>query len=654
MSPPRSKKKAYKSRRVGGVRPSQMIHTYGPGAVVDLPQLSVVLSGTDLWDINHTERVLEPRLIGAVRAVPGCHLVTEFRTPPWEEETASPFDEWARIGVPVHPFPRWVRCTGCDLLSPIDRRRFQLDVPVYRPDRARYFHDRCKGRRPSAVPARFLIACPAGHLDDFPWEEFAHRGGQCPGGSPILELKEVGKASRATDMRVVCKTCGTSRVLQDAFGADANDHLPRCRGRHPHLQRFDAPCTQPTRALLLGASNAWFAVYRSALTIPTVTGEIEQEVAGHWDDLNDIDERAEFDFIVKRLVERGGREGSAVGASLRRRRCVDGDHRPPRRGRGRHRHWRSARTGVGGVHRGRPAQVPRLRGARPGRPERVPEDARPPHRRGPAARGASAVAGSHASTGPTPLTRPGSHRSGNPLSRGCRPPRSEAKGSSSDFPRRVSSSGRGITRRAAATGTYGRQPGTGEPAAGSIPQTGCRPPASFCCTPCRTSCCTKSHWSAATPRRRSGSGSTAASPATLRVRRWQACCCTRHPPDSEGTLGGLVALCEPTRLAGVLRDAVSRAKLCSTDPMCADHHAGDLGDTLHNAACHACLFAPETSCEAGNRYLDRGAAVPILGHPDDAYFTDRPGDRRGWRCSCRRGGRSDRRCSRRRGDRRGR
>ncbi len=92
-------------------------------------------------------------------------------------------------------------------------------------------------------------------------------------------------------------------------------------------------------------------------------------------------------------------------------------------------------------------------------------------------------------------------------------------------------------------------------------------------------------------------------------------------PDSEGTLGGLVALSEPARLAGVLRDAVSRAKLCSTDPMCADHHAGDLGDTLHNAACHACLFAPETSCEAGNRYLDRGAAIPILGHPENAYFT---------------------------------
>jgi hypothetical protein len=32
---------------------------------------------------------------------------------------------------------------------------------------------------------------------------------------------------------------------------------------------------------------------------------------------------------------------------------------------------------------------------------------------------------------------------------------------------------------------------------------------------------------------------------------------------------------------------------------------------LHGAACHACLFAPETSCERGNRYLDRRLLVPV-------------------------------------------
>ena len=49
MSPAGSSKRKYRSRRVGGVRPSQMIHTYGPGAVMDLPQLSVVLAGIDRW-----------------------------------------------------------------------------------------------------------------------------------------------------------------------------------------------------------------------------------------------------------------------------------------------------------------------------------------------------------------------------------------------------------------------------------------------------------------------------------------------------------------------------------------------------------------------------------------------------------------------------
>ena len=91
-------------------------------------------------------------------------------------------------------------------------------------------------------------------------------------------------------------------------------------------------------------------------------------------------------------------------------------------------------------------------------------------------------------------------------------------------------------------------------------------------------------------------------------------------PDSEGTLGGLVALADPERLAATLHDALQRAELCSTDPMCADHLADEAHDTLHHAACHACMFVPETSCEHGNRYLDRAAVVPTLSTPDLAYF----------------------------------
>jgi len=42
--------------------------------------------------------------------------------------------------------------------------------------------------------------------------------------------------------------------------------------------------------------------------------------------------------------------------------------------------------------------------------------------------------------------------------------------------------------------------------------------------------------------------------------------------------------------------------------------------TLHGAACHACLFAPETSCERGNRYLDRALLVKTLSVPGVAFF----------------------------------
>ena len=60
-------------------------------------------------------------------------------------------------------------------------------------------------------------------------------------------------------------------------------------------------------------------------------------------------------------------------------------------------------------------------------------------------------------------------------------------------------------------------------------------------------------------------------------------------------------------------DAKLLADLVRTDRHNHRGVAGDLSDSLHNAACHACLFAPETSCEVGNRHLNRATAVPILG-----------------------------------------
>ena len=91
-------------------------------------------------------------------------------------------------------------------------------------------------------------------------------------------------------------------------------------------------------------------------------------------------------------------------------------------------------------------------------------------------------------------------------------------------------------------------------------------------------------------------------------------------PDSEGTLGGLVSLGEPKTLSRHFKQALSQIELCSSDPLCSERVPSGDGQALHAAACHACLFAPETSCERGNKYLDRSVLISTLERKDLAFF----------------------------------
>ena len=90
--------------------------------------------------------------------------------------------------------------------------------------------------------------------------------------------------------------------------------------------------------------------------------------------------------------------------------------------------------------------------------------------------------------------------------------------------------------------------------------------------------------------------------------------------DSEGTLGGLVRLGRPEHLGRMLEFALARSRLCSSDPICAERLPDPDDESLHNAACHACLFVPETCCEIGNRYLDRAVLVDTLARAGIGYF----------------------------------
>ena len=69
---------------------------------------------------------------------------------------------------------------------------------------------------------------------------------------------------------------------------------------------------------------------------------------------------------------------------------------------------------------------------------------------------------------------------------------------------------------------------------------------------------------------------------------------------SDGSLGGMIALCRKAEFRRVMAAAYRNLMACSNDPLCSEHLEHNNG-----AACYACLLSSETSCEYHNVYLDR-------------------------------------------------
>jgi hypothetical protein len=612
------KGKGPRVNRVGELRPSQLQHTFGIGSIVDLPRFSALIMGLDEWDVTHTEAISEPRLLAAVQARAGGQ-VSALRLPPYvPEESGNLFGEWTRVGVPVEVFPRFLRCPYCRHLGPIESTLFKLRGHPVRTDQVQVVHENCQvatKRAPAAMPVRFMLACEAGHLDDFPWDYYVHKGTSC--GKTLLQFGERGVSGDAASVFVNCLSCRARRSMAPAFGRDAGKHLPRCRGRHPHLRSFaEGGCAVPPRAIGLGASNLWFPFKVAVVSIPEAEDPLLIEVEKGWAQLGGLVSVEQVAgaraFAPEKFIGFGTATDAEIFAAIVRYRANNAA--APR---GDVTDVLTPEWEVFTDHHRAPKDHPDFRIE----PRPVPREWHAELAEVLAVtrlREVSALLGFTRIVAPNELGD-GRHDSGlrfAPLTNGAPTwvPCAETRGEGVFLrlrEERLAAWESGVAdSTAVAWLRHGHRQWCGQRDVDpDLDWRGAR----------YTMLHTLAHALIRAFALECGYSASGIRERIYAREGMAGILLYTAAPDSEGTLGGLVRLADPEMLALVLKQALRDASLCSSDPMCAEHRP-DNDRTVHGAACHACLFAAETSCERGNRFLDRKLLVPTFGDAGSAFF----------------------------------
>ncbi len=567
------------------IRPSQIITTFGPGSIVDLPDDSVMIAGIERWFESYKphKKICEPRLQTALK-------VNEFRTPP--------VGSFRQNDIPFVRFPRWRVCPRCCRLS--DQFRWPRGNPDLPPV------PRCDSCNMLTYPARIVAACPKGHIDDFPWYRWVHRGQNCGGGN--LYLRGEGRSAALGDLDVEC-SCGRVQTLSGALGKDAmaGAHCT-CQGQRPWLNDEKEECSERLYALQRGASNVYFSVVRSALSIPPWSDPLQAEVSSWWGQFRVplpleawpavIQSRFPGEDVetVKECIAKLDRLKNQK-PSIRREEYdvfnADQDHVSSY-----FEAWRERISPLVAKCISHVIAVPRLREVRSligftriQAPEMDPTMEVFNEEQG-------------LTVEPAQISArqldwlPAVENLGEGVFLRLNLDRLRKWEQLESVKHRV-----GILIRAYSTWRQSRQ-------LSELKAQG----------PRLVLLHTLAHLLV-----RQMSLDCGYSSASLRERIYAdenmaGLLIFTSTPDSDGSLGGLVRQTRvPSRFEGMLRSSLDLARICSSDPLCREHDPRRT-ERMNGAACHACAMVSETSCEFGNRLLDRGMLVSLPSEKRTGYF----------------------------------
>lgn len=268
-------------------RSSQLISPFGPGSIIDIGDESLILMDIKHWPINLDEIKLE-RLTKAVG-------VWTLKKPPVLKVQKEKMSK--RNTLMTNRFPTWMFCSKCRKL-----KRWTKGEPVNEEGVPICQDSNCKDK--TLVPMRFVAACNLGHLQDVPWNRWAHQNQKngCPESkAQLLFYSNSKKGSGLDALEVHCQSCGATNSLGNIMAEGALNII--CSDKQPweFIESGSRNCQESVRVLQRGASNLYYPIISSALDIP-------YETLSNGNHIIEAIEGAEDYEDLLRALERGKRK----------------------------------------------------------------------------------------------------------------------------------------------------------------------------------------------------------------------------------------------------------------------------------------------------------------------------------------------------------
>jgi uncharacterized protein DUF1998 len=302
------------ARPAGRIRQSQLVTTFGPGAMVDLPEHSAIVAGLEHWGDPVRDRfpvIIEERLVQKLKDILGVPALKLYGPPPAEETENA-----GQSGIRVWQFPEWFVSTDEEGTAVRSRRL------LHRRSLTRGKYINADKRRIAVVPIRFVQACPNGHVSDIHWYSFVHgEDVTCQNTFRALWLDERGTSGDLADVFIRCE-CRKSRSLVTAISGTGDDDRPPlgfCRGERPWLGKGSRETcggeggrAERNRLLVRSASNAYFPQVMSVISLPDRDELLRKAVTAVWEDfLQYVEDREELKRERKKAKVNAALEGFA-------------------------------------------------------------------------------------------------------------------------------------------------------------------------------------------------------------------------------------------------------------------------------------------------------------------------------------------------------